>query len=241
MSSTPPYYEDTYHFDATAIVEAVRQDEKGWFVVLSNTLFYPQGGGQPSDVGHLKIDDLVIFVQTVRMVDKEIRHYIERGYPEIIGKSATLHLDEKKRVLHSKLHTSGHLISNIVESIYPAYRAVKGHHFPGESYVEFRAQEEEGAEVSLEKINQTISGEISSNKMVYSQFIAGDQLEEICGDLLYSIPTDQSIRIVGIEGFQYQPCGGTHVNMLGELRGLDVLKVKTKGRTLKVSYSIETE
>ena len=72
-----------------------------------------------------------------------------------------------------------------------------------------------------------------------NRFIEAEEVGAICGTLPYSIPLDQAVRVIGIEGFNYQPCGGTHVTALSELKGLHLSKFKIKGNNLKVSYLIE--
>jgi alanyl-tRNA synthetase len=77
----PLYYESTHKTEAQCKVERVAQDEKGWFMILSHTLFYPQGGGQPADKGYVQVDSHCIPISNVRMMGQEIRYYIERDYP----------------------------------------------------------------------------------------------------------------------------------------------------------------
>ena len=47
------YYEDVYKKEFTATVVECREQKKGYAVVLDESAFYPEGGGQPSDVGTL--------------------------------------------------------------------------------------------------------------------------------------------------------------------------------------------
>ena len=91
----------------------------------------------PDEPISLIIDEQQIPIHAVRLCDKEIRHYTVLEYPSIVGRNCLLQIDQERRILHAKLHTGGHLIGNIVESAYTCFQAVKGHHFPGECYVEF--------------------------------------------------------------------------------------------------------
>ncbi len=81
MNSAPIYYEDTYRFSGQAVVESFGVDDKGHYIILDRTLFYPQGGGQPADQGCLIIDEQQIHIRAVRLCDKEIRHYTALEYP----------------------------------------------------------------------------------------------------------------------------------------------------------------
>lgn len=131
MQTIKVYLEDTYCFADYGEVIYTGMDDKGYFFILNRTIFYPQGGGQPSDQGYLEIGGARSDVHHVRMIDNQIRHYSSHDCKELLGKSPKLIIDHEKRLLHAKLHTSGHLISNIIERKHPDYKAVKGHHFPG--------------------------------------------------------------------------------------------------------------
>ena len=69
MSTRRLYFESTYLFESPATILEQAEDEKGSYVVLDQTIFYPQGGGQPSDRGIIKHG-----VQSLmQMQDKERR------------------------------------------------------------------------------------------------------------------------------------------------------------------------
>ncbi len=236
MSSIPAYYEDTYRFSDQAVVESSSKDERGYFVVLDKTIFYPQGGGQPSDKGYLIYNEKEIPVHSVKMVDRQIRHYTSIDCPEIVGHSVILKIDENSRILHAKLHTAGHLISNAVENIYQNYKAIKGHHFPGECYVEFIIKEN-AIELDLALLNQKINELIGQNFQLQKTNVSTEQLETLCPDLPYAIPAGELIRLIKIASFEYQPCGGTHINSLSELKGLQLVKFKFKDNRIKIYYT----
>lgn len=235
------YYEDTYKVTDIAVIESVRCDDRGSFILLDHTIFYPQGGGQPSDQGQLRLGDINIFVLSAKMIDGEIHHYTDKDYSHIIGQQVNCYLDQEKRLLHSKLHTSGHLISNVLESLYPFYKAIKGHHFPGECYVEFIAKNSDPINIDLELLKREIAAMITQSQQVQSIFVTQEQFSKICSDTSYSIPMNkiQSIRLVKIGNFSYQACGGTHIRATSELQGLEIIKIKAKGISLKVYYSIK--
>lgn len=239
MTSTPVYYENTYQFSDIANIESVGKDDRGSYIILDRTIFYPQGGGQPSDQGYLKLGTINIPINSVKMVEKEIRHYTDQEYKEAIGQIIYCYIDQDKRILHAKCHSAGHLISNIIEEIYPDYKAVKGHHFPGECYVEFIAKDSNLRDMNLALLTQKIAEAISENQSVKSMFVTNDQLTQICPALPYEVPKNQFIRVVRLGNFGYQPCGGTHVATLSELKECNLTKFKIKNDMLKIYYTME--
>lgn len=80
------FYRDPYAREFSATVTSCREGKKGFEVVLDDTVFYPEGGGQPSDEGTLG-EAKVIFV---KRVGPEIVHYIDKPLEvgsTVIGKS----------------------------------------------------------------------------------------------------------------------------------------------------------
>lgn len=239
MHNMLSYFKDTYKFSDTATITAAKRDDRGCFITLDHTIFYPQGGGQPSDEGSLVVDGQQIPIVTVKMVDNEVRHYTDQDYAGMVGHIAQCQINQAKRVLHAKLHTSGHLISNVIEEAFPSLKGVKGHHFPGECYVEFKDKRGDISEIDINMLNQKLALIISEAQSLEAIFITSEQLKEMCPDLSYTIPESKSIRIARIGRFQYQPCGGTHVSNTSELLGLKITKFKVKNSVLKISYEIQ--
>ena len=69
------YYEDVYKKEFTATVVECREQKKGYVVILDESAFYPEGGGQPSDVGTLGDAK----VTEVHEKDGELLHYTDKA------------------------------------------------------------------------------------------------------------------------------------------------------------------
>lgn len=238
MANKLSYYEDPHKVADEATIASVQMDDKGYFILLDHTIFYPQGGGQPSDQGRLELDDTTIPVLAARTVDGEVRHYTDQNYTHVVGKRVQCIVDRERRLLHAKLHTSGHLISNVLETLYSSYKAIKGHHFPGECYVEFAVKSGDPQNIDLERVKREITTCINQNQQVHAIFVTEEQFRAICPDPAYAISATrtQSIRLVKIGNFSYQPCGGLHVKTTSELQGLEIIKLKTKTTSTKIYY-----
>ena len=125
-------------FESSAQLNNHGEDSKGMYLVLNQSLFYPQGGGQPADQGGIIGVNADYRVLDVRNVDGEVRHYIIDSNRVIHpGCAISIKIDKDRRMRNSKYHTAGHLIAGVVEKIKPELKAIKGHQFPGEAYVEF--------------------------------------------------------------------------------------------------------
>lgn len=238
MTTHLSYFEDTYKFQEIAIIEATGKDENGDFIILNQTLFYPQGGGQPSDFGTLEVGGVTIPIYKVKSFANEVRHYTDQDYSHIVGQKGKCSLDQDTRLLHARLHTAGHLLSNIIEDHYPCWKSVKGHHFSGECYVEFKPKNDQSGNISLDLINQEIQKYIGENCLITIDQVPSLILQERCPGITYTTSSEQPIRIMRIGDFPFSPCGGTHVNSLKELNGLEISKYKIKGNRMKVHYQL---
>ena len=100
----PAFEREPYLRELEVEVTGVAEDDAGPYALLSDTVLYPEGGGQPTDHGYLGD----IRVIAVRRVDGEIRHYLESA---AATGPATLTLDWKRRFDHMQQHTAQHLIT----------------------------------------------------------------------------------------------------------------------------------
>jgi alanyl-tRNA synthetase len=142
MTTKKLYLEDTYQFHFEGLVQEVGKDKKGIFIIFDQTVFYPQGGGQPADHGVIKNDHLKANVVHIAQHGDQIRHYLKSTISEALEAQKVYGaVDQKKRLINARYHTASHLLSNIVEILNPKLKTMKSHSFPGEAYVEFQGDE----------------------------------------------------------------------------------------------------
>ena len=95
---------DPYRTELTVAVIRVAAHDARTYVVLDDTILYPEGGGQPADHGWIGETPVV----DVRRSGDEIRHYVDQ--PLDAG-SMVLRLDWERRFDHMQQHTAQHLIT----------------------------------------------------------------------------------------------------------------------------------
>lgn len=209
--------EDAHELKAQLLKSA--RDERGSYLVFDATIFHPQGGGQPSDTGIVTLGDKVIQIHHVRRQENEVRHYNADINVPLVPQQALMQLCVPTRKRHSLLHSAGHLLAHVTEDLYPYLKATKGHHFPGESYVQF---EKAKGNLDLDMIADQIRRMINEDLPVQN-IKQGDR------------------RYVKMASYDQAPCAGTHVLSLGVLTGVKLLRQKNKKGLLKISYDVENE
>ena len=168
------YIDNPDLFQTSTTVRYAATDNKGFYVVLEQSLFYPQGGGQPADCGTLSAEDALYDVYDVRYVDDEVRHYITPCSPHnLVNKSVTVVVDEKRRKLNTRYHTAGHLIANVAEEIAPELLPTKGHQFPESAYIEFHGMLKE-PEHFCRRLTQVLGTLLDSEKCVETRKLHAD-------------------------------------------------------------------
>ena len=146
------YQTDTYLLTSDATVLAIEplDGDAGWAVVLDRTVFHPQGGGQPADVGTLQGESGVPFA--VGMVRKGltgvVRHEGASPPPFAVGSRVRCAVRGESRLLSARVHSAGHLIdvAMTASGMADRLRPTKGYHFTPGSYVEYEGGKLEAAE-----------------------------------------------------------------------------------------------
>ena len=85
MSRSAAYFNNSYLFCHTTTISTTAQDENGYYIILDQTIFYPQGGGQPYDLGVAQTKEANIPIHAVKKVESEIRHYTDSDYSHLTG------------------------------------------------------------------------------------------------------------------------------------------------------------
>ncbi len=210
------YFEDTYHITVTTeVIDAGTGGLGGWLTLRDN-IFHPQGGGQPSDVG--TVDGAP--VRPFR--DPEAEQHVVRlscERPFAIGQEVESVVDAETRRRHAALHTCGHVVDGFVRDL--GFRHRVSNHFPGQARIEFDAGVEKP---DLQRLAAAVEDRTR-------QAIEADRK-------IYASERD-GLRLIGIDGMHEDPCGGTHVESLGQLVGFSLRSVKVKAGVLKVGYTVE--
>lgn len=237
----PKYLSDTYQAESTATITQVVEMDDTVAVYCDSSIFYPQGGGQPCDLGSLEINGVAYRVHHTEMTEEGIAHVLE-SHPSLLvshGMQCVQRIDMKRRLINAKSHTAGHLISHIIEEMDNNLSPAKGHHYPDDSYIELIESERTNDNFSVELINEQINLLVNrAPRAIQPIDLDLAEVQSLRPLLCKFIPQSTHIRMIAIDGFTPVPCGGTHVVSTSELNGLYVTRIKRKKDRIKVSYSI---
>ncbi|KAK9139367.1 hypothetical protein Scep_009048 [Stephania cephalantha] len=179
MAEEPPmktnlaYFDDMWNLTSKAKLLSHSQGGDGRrALILDSTIFYPQGGGQPSDSGFIsrsESDRIKFVVEDVRLKDGVVfhyGHYEENSSEEELegGQEVCLFVDEQRRRLNSRLHTAGHLLDSCMRNVGLGHlEPGKGYHFPDGPYVEYKGTIPQNDWLSKQKELELNANELISN------------------------------------------------------------------------------
>ena len=133
------YMSDMFQLEVEAkIIDIVQWPDDRVALIIDRTIFYPQGGGQPYDIGSIDSATAHFNVEEVRFKDGIVYHIgmIEKGSLHK-GDDAILRVDQERRMYNSRNHTSGHVVDIAMSNIGMNLTPGRGYHFPQGAYVEY--------------------------------------------------------------------------------------------------------
>ena len=183
---------------------------------LSESFFYPEGGGQPCDRGSIAGAKLLF----VEEKDGELWQYTEADFPE--GAKVLCQFDADFRRWQSENHSAEHIFSGLVTKRFPYKNS--GFHMEcfGENphmTVDFDG---EFSEKELEELEQGVNAVIRQNLPVREVYLEGEEdtsLERKDGSISFrqKKALEGDIRIIEIPKVDSCACCGTHVSFTGEI------------------------
>lgn len=199
------YYDSSYikEFDGTVV--SCEKGKKGYEVVLDQTAFYPEGGGQPTDTGVLG----GVKVLEVHEKNGVVTHYLEEALN--VGDTVRGIIDWDRRFVHMQEHSGEHLVSGLIHERF-GYDNVGFHMGSDEVTIDFNGIIEWKELMEIEAKANAI---IWENRKVYADFPAKEELETL--DYRSKKELKGDVRIVKIPGGDICACCGTHVNYTGEI------------------------
>jgi misacylated tRNA(Ala) deacylase len=221
--------------DGTTTFTATVTEATDEYVILDGTYFYPEGGGQPPDHGTLSWDGGQAAIGDVYKDHGEVKHEIDSldGEPPDEGTTVEGQIDDERREKLRRMHTAQHVVSRVVLDEYGATTAGNQIH-PDRSRIDFEPASFD--ESDLERIQRLSNEAIERDLAVTKADRPRDEVEREVDEgraLLDMIPDSvDPLRVVDIEEFDMCPCGGTHVDQLGEIGRIDIVDRTSKGESV---------
>jgi alanyl-tRNA synthetase len=227
------YYQDATCKTFTArIVERLTHDDHP-AVVLDRTAFYPTGGGQPNDrgkLGHALVVDVI-----ERDTDSAVLHVLDlpadAGTFGKVGDEVSGELDWSRRFDLMQQHTGQHILSQAFIAVADA--DTMGFHLTDDTLT-IDLDKKNLQPDDIDRAEDLANQVVFEDRPVTAHFVTAAELAQL--PLRKPPKVETNIRIVQVEGFDWSPCGGTHVARTGQIGLVKIVKTERMSDGTRVEF-----
>ena len=199
------YYKDAYLKEFTSRVVSCEKDKRGYALILENTAFYPEGGGQPCDLGTIN----GIKVTYVGEKGEDVVHYIEEPIAE--GTEVKGIIDWERRFDLMQQHSAEHIVSGMFHESFGCNNV--GFHM-GKDMITLDLDKEITWE-QVQEIERKANEYVWSNTECVTLYPSEEEREHM--EYRSKKPLKGIVRLISFPGADMCACCGTHVKSSGEL------------------------
>jgi len=229
LAETELFAVDAYRreFDSTV----VEVDTDRGRVALARTAFYPGGGGQPHDVGTLRLASGVVPVTRVKRDGGRVWHWLEAPELPQVGEDVYGELDWARRHLLMRTHTALHILCGVIWTEF-SVAVTGGNMDPGKGRLDFPL--ESMSHELGQRVEGRINEEIQRAREIVVDFVgreAADDDPALIRTAANLIPREiDPLRVIDIIGLDKQADGGTHVASTADVGRVLVTGTESKGK-----------
>lgn len=238
MKTEPIYLTDPYKKSLDSIIISVnRLNDKETELILDKTIFYPFGGGQPSDQGTIALGKKSGKVIEVRLSEDEIIHKVQTTDEFSEDEEISCELDWNRRYKNMKVHSAGHIIDFALVrlGLNPnKLTPIKANH-GSKSFIEYIG---DAAAVDTNKLNEEIKKIISEDLEFSWEFVTLEELEKDAVYLQPGLPKNKPLRKLTLKGVGSVADGGTIVKQTSEVEAIEIKDIVQIGENIQINYQL---
>lgn len=192
--------------------------EKGLILMqLAQTPFYAESGGQVSDTGKIYNEEFELEITNVRKQDEYIIHYGKLKRGTINNAPVTAEIDRERRKSIARNHTATHLLHKALREVLGEHTVQKGSLVHPDylrfDFAHFRALTLE----ELRKVEDIVNQAVLDNRKVNTTVKNIEEAKKEGAIALFGEKYSEKVRVVCVENFSQELCGGTHISSTGEI------------------------
>jgi len=199
-------------------VEQLQQGEKG-VVILDQTPFYAESGGQAGDSGLIKTDNAVFEVTDTQKQGADL--FLHKGRVKqgniVVNQSCQPCVDQLKRKATELNHSATHLLHAALRQVLGDHVSQKGSLVNAERLRFDFAHFEPLTASQLAEVERLVNEQIRLNNPVSAEIMAKDEAVKAGAMALFGEKYGDEVRVLKIGEFSTELCGGTHVSRAGDI------------------------
>jgi len=197
-------------------VEELQAGDKG-IVVLSETPFYAESGGQIGDKGVLVASGDAFEVTDTQYIGKAIAHHGVAKAPVKLNDSVKAEIDSERRENIKRNHSATHLLHAALRNLLGEHVTQKGSLVEADKMRFDFSHFEPVTNEQLAQLEREVNAQIRTNLPLQTELMAIDQAKEAGAMALFGEKYDDQVRVVRMGDFSMELCGGTHVKATGDI------------------------
>lgn len=234
MTTKSLYYQEPYAQQAEGRVLSILSKGAKTVVELDQTIFYPEGGGQPSDQGEIVGAAGRLKVEFVQFKDGAILHQGALSGSLQVGEAVRQELKWGFRHHNMRVHSAGHLIHDILMQMVDSLEPTKGGHGK-KAFLEYKGSIDPAVKDDLElKVNEAIAQDLA----VITRESTYDEIVRDCRFVPPGLPKGKALRILQIDGFTPMPDGGVQVKSTKEIGAVIIQDIQASDGSSIVRYRV---
>ena len=187
-------------------------------IILDQTPFYGEKGGQIGDVGVIETTEGRFIVTDTQILGNAVAHvgYTEQGCFEV-GKTVKARIDVTNRAQICAHHSATHLLQAALQQVLGSHVAQKGS-FVCANRLRFDFSHFEAVTAEqLQQVEKLVNDQIRANSEIKTQLMTLEDAKKTCAMALFNDKYDDTVRVVSMGDFSMELCGGTHAKRTGDL------------------------
>ena len=181
-------------------------------IQLSKTPFYAESGGQVADIGRIYNEDFELLVQDVKKHEDMYIHYGSLSRGVVSNKAVIAEIDNSRRTDIARNHTATHLLHKALRECFGDHVQQKGS-LVHPDYLRFDFTHFQGMTNSeIEDVENIVNQAIRENRQLYVSIKNLSKAKEEGATALFGEKYTDEVRVVEIDEFSKELCGGTHVS-----------------------------
>lgn len=194
-------------------------------IILEETNFYAESGGQVADIGEIKNDEVAMKVTNViKAPNKQHLHHVVILFGEVkVGDEVIAEIDQNRRKRIMRNHSSVHLLQRALTDVLGDHIAQHGSYVNEEySHFDFNHFEKMSAE-QIAEVERKVNNWISEGIECETKVLPIEEAKKMGAKALFDDKYGDMVRVVCFSDISKEFCGGTHVGNSSEL-GLFVIE-----------------
>ncbi|ELT6287959.1 alanine--tRNA ligase [Vibrio cholerae] len=187
-------------------------------IVLDNTPFYAESGGQCGDTGVLKTDAGIFHVEDTQKLGNAIAHHgvLAQGVLAA-GDQVDAIVDEKRRAAISLNHSATHLLHAALRKVLGEHVAQKGSLVRAETLRFDFSHLEAMTPAEIKEVERLVNQEIRHNHNIETNIMNIDEAKAKGAMALFGEKYDDQVRVLSMGDFSTELCGGIHASNTGDI------------------------